>query len=175
MRAHLTYCSQLWRPRLIKDIINLERIQRRATKFILNNNQLDYKLRLVSLRLLPLMHWLEMQDILFLVKCLQQPTANPEIANLVSFSSSITRAGQSGNKLKVNLNKTTSSRHFYTSRIVRLWNTFPVETIDLSKSFRTIKSRVQEHLINNYLQNFDAENTCTYHFVCPCIVNVSPR
>ena len=149
VRAHLTYCSQLWRPRLIKDIINLERIQRRATKFILNNNQLDYKSRLVSLRLLPLMYWLEMQDILFLVKCLQQPTANPEIANLVSFSSSITRAGQSGNKLKVNLNKTTSSRHFYTSRIVRLWNTFPVETIDLSKSFRTIKSRVREHLINN--------------------------
>ena len=138
VRSHLTYCSQLWRPRLIKDIINLERIQRRATRYLLSNNQIDYKSRLTSLHLLPLMHWLELQDVMFLVKYLQQPTANPEIAKLVSFSSSITRAGQTGIKLKVKLNKTTSARHFYTSRIVRLWNAFPAETIDLSKSFITI-------------------------------------
>jgi len=84
VRSHLTYCSQLWRPRLIKDIEILERIQRRVAKYIIGNNQMDYKSRLLSLYLLPLMHWLELQDIMFLVKCLQQPTANPEIASLVS-------------------------------------------------------------------------------------------
>ena len=93
---------------------------------------MDYKSRLLSLHLLPLMHWLELQDIMFLVKCLQQPTANPEIASLVSFSYSSTRAGQTGNKLKVKLNKTTSSGHFYTSRIVRLWSALPVEVINLT-------------------------------------------
>ena len=93
VRSHLTYCSQLWRPRLIKDIEILERIQRRATKYIIGNNQMDYKSRLLSLHLLPLMHWLELQDITFLVKCLQQPTANPEIASLVSVSYSCTHAG----------------------------------------------------------------------------------
>ena len=35
--SQLTYCSPLWRPYLIKHIIQLERIQRRATKFILND------------------------------------------------------------------------------------------------------------------------------------------
>jgi len=55
VRSHLTYCSQLWRPRLIKDIEILERIQRRATKYIIGNNQMDYKCRLLSLHLLPLM------------------------------------------------------------------------------------------------------------------------
>ena len=54
VRSHLTYCSQLWRPRLIKDIINLERIQKRATKYLLSNNQIDYKSRSTSLHLLPL-------------------------------------------------------------------------------------------------------------------------
>ena len=128
---------------------------------------MDYKSRLLSLHLLPLMHWFELQDIMFLVKCLQQPTANPEIANLVSFSHSIARAGQTGNKLNVNLNKTTSSRHFYSSRIVHLWNAFPADTIDLSKSFATIKRRVQEHLIHNCIQKFDPENTCNFPFHLP--------
>ena len=145
--------------RLIKDIVNLERTQRRATKHLLNTNKLDYKSRLFSLQLLPLtcMHWLEMQDIMFLVKCLQQPTANPEIANLVSFSFSITRGGQTGNKPKVKLNKTTICGHFYTSRVVRLRNAFPVENLDLSKLFASTKSQVRKPLLLNYLQKFDPE------------------
>ena len=42
VRSHLVYCSPLWRPHLIKDIEIFERVQRRATKFILNNYHLDY-------------------------------------------------------------------------------------------------------------------------------------
>ena len=36
VRSQLTYCSQIWRPALIKDIKKLEKPQRRATKFILD-------------------------------------------------------------------------------------------------------------------------------------------
>ncbi len=51
----VTYCSApLWRPHLSKGIQLLENIQRRATKFILNDFISDYKTRLTSLRLLPL-------------------------------------------------------------------------------------------------------------------------
>ena len=35
VRSQLSYCSQIWRPVLIKDIVSLERIQRKATKSIL--------------------------------------------------------------------------------------------------------------------------------------------
>ena len=41
--SQLTYASQIWRPHLIKDILALERIQRRATKHILNDFNSDYK------------------------------------------------------------------------------------------------------------------------------------
>ena len=55
VKSQLTYCSQLWRPRLIKDINRLENVQRRATKYILQDYTSDYKTRLLSLELLPLM------------------------------------------------------------------------------------------------------------------------
>ena len=50
VRSQLIYCSQIWRPYLLKDIITLERI-RRATKFILNDYQLSYRFHLVKLHL----------------------------------------------------------------------------------------------------------------------------
>ena len=43
IRSQLVYCSQIWRPYLLKDITLLERVQRRATKFILNDYSSNYK------------------------------------------------------------------------------------------------------------------------------------
>ena len=43
VRSQLLYCTQIWRPHLMKDIVNLERIQRRATKHILNDYTGSYK------------------------------------------------------------------------------------------------------------------------------------
>ena len=99
VRSHLTYCSQLWRPKLIKDIKSLEKVQRRATKYILNDYVSDYKARLCKLKLLPLMRWFELQDIMFIVKCMQQQS--DDIRELVSFTSSKTRAGCSGHSLQI--------------------------------------------------------------------------
>uniref|UniRef100_A0A1X7T752 Endonuclease/exonuclease/phosphatase domain-containing protein n=1 Tax=Amphimedon queenslandica TaxID=400682 RepID=A0A1X7T752_AMPQE len=52
----LTYCSPIWRPNLVKDITILERVQKRATKYTLNDYSSDYKSRLISLQILPLMY-----------------------------------------------------------------------------------------------------------------------
>ena len=79
VRSQLTYCSQLWRPRFLKDIANLEQIQRRSTKYILNNYTTNYKDRLIQLNLLPLMYWYDLQDLMFLLKCLKDPDNNINI------------------------------------------------------------------------------------------------
>ena len=67
VRSQLTYCSQLWNPYLIKDTITLEKVQRRATKFILADysSDCDYKTRLLRLGILPLMYMLDLYDIMF--------------------------------------------------------------------------------------------------------------
>jgi len=65
VRSQLTYCSPVWRPYLIKDINKLEHLQRRATKYVLNDFISDYKTRLLRLNLFPLMYIFEFSDIMF--------------------------------------------------------------------------------------------------------------
>ena len=98
VRSQLLYCTPLWRPHLLKDINNIERIQRRATKYILNDYESSYRTRLLNLKLLPLMYLFELQDILFAIKSLKEPTSQFSITNYISFSSTSTRSG-ANNKL----------------------------------------------------------------------------
>ena len=67
-------CSPLWRPYPIKDIQLLERIQLRASKYILGDYTSDYKTHLIKLNLLSLMYIYELLDILFFVKSFIQVT-----------------------------------------------------------------------------------------------------
>ena len=90
IRSQLAYCSIIWRPYLIQDIIKLESIQRRATKFIMNDYTSDYKSRLLHINLLPLMYVFEITDIIFLVKSFKFPSASFNINNYVSFSTGTT-------------------------------------------------------------------------------------
>ena len=55
-RSTLLYCSCLWKPYLLSDIELIEKVQKRATKYILSDYNSDYKLRLTRLKLLPLMY-----------------------------------------------------------------------------------------------------------------------
>ena len=71
VRSCLLYCSPLWRPHQVQHIILLERVQRRASKFILNDYSTDYKSQLIKLNLLPLMYIYELMDILFFIKSLK--------------------------------------------------------------------------------------------------------
>ena len=85
------------------------------------------------------MYWLELQDVLFLVKCLQGTTDNFNIHDFIPAPSSShcpTRASQSG-KFKHKLCRTVAGHHFYLNRIIRLWNALP--QIDLSLPFQSIK------------------------------------
>ncbi len=71
VRSQLSYYSQLWRPYLLKDIQKLEQVQRRATKYIIGSN-VDYKQRLISLNILPLMYYFELVEIMFLVNSVKR-------------------------------------------------------------------------------------------------------
>ena len=166
VHSQLLYGSQIWRPVLIKDIKRLEQIQRRATKFILNGHYTGYRSRLLKLHLLPLMMTLELQDILFFVRSLNQSALNCtsfNISQYTSFSSNATRSG-SYSKLVQPFVKTNRFKNFYFNRFPHLWNTPP--PIDLQLSYESIKIKLTDLFWNSFVQNFDSNNPCSYHFCC---------
>ena len=165
VRSQLTYCSQLWNPYLIKDTIILERVQRRATKFILSDYVSDYKSRLLRLGILPLMYMLDLYDIMFFIKALQQPSPQFNIYHYISFSSSNTRSS-SANKLNHTLTNRNYTRNFYFNRLSRIWNQLPC--IDINQSLPVIKDAIHKYLWQHFVTNFSSNVPCTYHFCCRC-------
>ena len=69
VRSNLEYCSVVWSPFTKRNIDKLERIQRRATKFILKSND-QYDIRLRELNLLTLEQRRFLFDVTFLFKAL---------------------------------------------------------------------------------------------------------
>ena len=167
VRSQLTYGSQIWRPHLIKDITDLERVQRRATKYILNDFHSSYKNRLQSLKILPLMMQLELYDILFFIRCLKESDVNTafSIQSYVSFSNSNTRSA-THLKLKHSLSKTHAAGHFYFNRLPRLWNSLPPVNMDLS--LHSIKKYLWQLFWTKFKHTFQSDKPCSFHFVCPC-------
>ena len=54
VRSHLCHASEVWAPQTPMLIIEVEKVQRRASLFICKNNKLSYKERLFILNLIPL-------------------------------------------------------------------------------------------------------------------------
>lgn len=137
----ITYCSTVWRPSLVSDFVALERFQRRATKYILDDYSSDYRTRLSTLNLLPLMYRLELSDIMFFLSSLRHPTPQFNIMNHFSFCSSSTRSS-SHSKLCHKYSSTCSSHHSFFARFPRLWNYLP--TINLNQSPTVLKKELNQ-------------------------------
>jgi len=68
----------------MKDITKIERLQHRATKYVLQDYNSDYKTHLTKLQLLPLlMYVLEVSDLMSCVNCIKNPTSSFNINNII--------------------------------------------------------------------------------------------
>ena len=153
----------MWRPYYIKDILLLERIQRRATKYILNDYESSYKSRL--LHLLPLMYMFELNDLNFFIKSYKSASSHFNINDYINFRTSITRSSTS-HKMIHQCSSSTLSHHFYFCRLPRLWNSLP--PIDLTLPTTKIVVFVKTFLWSHFVNNFDSDNVCIFHYLCPC-------
>ena len=70
VRSNLEYCSVVWSPYIKRNTDELERVQRRATKFILKIDD-PYDIRLKKLNLMSLEKRRSLTDVTFLYKVLR--------------------------------------------------------------------------------------------------------
>jgi len=167
MHSQFMYCSQIWRPNLAQDIQLLEKVQRRATKFILNDYSSSYKVRLTKLSMLPLMFIFKLNDLLFFfIKSIKNPSSHFDITKWVHFNSSGCTRSSSHSKPVHNHTKFISSRHFYFNRLPRLWNVLPPLNLDLS--IQILKRKLINIFWSIFTSKFGDNNYCIYHVVCPC-------
>ena len=59
-----------------------------------------------------------------------------------------------------------SSSNFYFNRFPRLWNSLPSVDDDVSTS--VVISRLKALFWSHFLLNFNNDDPCSYHFLCPC-------
>jgi hypothetical protein len=88
VKSQLCYATEVWSPSIRASKINLERVQRRATRRILQlkKGEMDYKDRLLALNRLPLAYDREIKDLTFFLKTLHG-FYDLNILNFVSFVS----------------------------------------------------------------------------------------
>ena len=69
-----------------------KQLQRRTTKFIMNDYQSSYFNRLVKLQSFPLIYTFEFAEIMFAIKALKSTSDSFDISNYVSFCFGSTRS-----------------------------------------------------------------------------------
>ena len=168
VRSILEYCSPMWSPNHVKDIIKLERVQRQASKFILNDYVSPYHERCTALSILPLCFRREIIDLCFLYSYLHGKLSCDYSSNFeLACPHNGLRSAQQGVLFKLPLCKTVQFQCTYFYRTVRLWNTLPFVIRDAS-SLQIFKKNLNE-LYLAMVNLFDVNNRCTWSLSCACV------
>lgn len=166
VRSLLEYASQVWSPCLVKSLKIIESVQRRATKFMLNNINIPYKERLLRTKLLPLSFRRELLDL----KCLHQSLFGSSNLRGMFPPKRGTRYSAAPNMLRSSNAKTECYRAFYSQRANLLWNKLDSETRSLQfiQGSQIFNNRVNAYYFHKLNTSFNVNNTCTWINFCGC-------
>ena len=145
--SNLEYCSVVWSPFTKRNIENLERIQRRATKFILKSND-QYDIRLRELKLLTLELRRFSFDVTFLFKALNG-YMDADFSQFVDFycQEDLYSFRHFDNRsLKQRFARTNVLKNSLFHRIVDKWNILPYE-IRSASNVCIFKSKVMKFFL----------------------------
>ena len=130
----------IWRPRLIRDIDAVERVQRRATKTVPGISTMTYPDRLQTLRLPSLVYRRARGDMIETYKYLH----NVYDVNNEWLRRDPTRTRGHSMKLEKRRCSSTMRQHCFSNRVIKNWNSLP-ESVISSPSVNSLKSRLDQH------------------------------
>jgi len=145
VRPHLEYAAPAWSPYRKKDILALERVQKRATKLVRQLKNLSYEERLAKLNLTTLEKRRNRGDLIQLFKMYSN-------INIINWHKGPTIEGNSRPRRYSNQHRlrrpppaTCPQReNFFTYRVIKSWNSLPQEVIQ-AKSVNQFKTLLDKY------------------------------
>jgi hypothetical protein len=174
VRPHLEYCPQVWFCNSKKLLLNIEAVQRKATKYILNDYASSYTDRLISLQLTPLSMRKDYLDIVFFYNCINGliDINLAALPNFVDNSYTRTRLGLDDLLLYNSRSRYNLFDKFYTNRISKSWNCLPynIRCLELTPMGHnsTFKNELKKYMFDHLCHSFDSSNPCTWVLSCNC-------
>ena len=174
VRSTLCYATQVWSPQSIDLITRTERIQRRATKFILKLPYVcgeTYKDSLISLDLLPITYWHEFLDIMFFFKAVNNIiTVSNEVLPQPSIPSiaRLTRTSVDTNVLSLRPRKckTLTYKRSFFNRVIRTYNSLPESLRQKHLSLVRFRTLLLDYYHNAVKTSYDVDDARTWRTVC---------
>ena len=171
VKSQLSYATEVWSPANVKLRTILERVQRRATRWILRARigEISYKQRLLTLRLLPLTYDREIRDIVFLYNCIFGHT-DLNINRFVTFvPHDRSRTQNPTLMLRPAHNGTTTFQASFFNRTVKPWNTIcNLASPDKFSSLSIFKNFLRTTYFTLLDTTFDIDMPCTWFLSRDC-------
>ncbi len=172
VRSHLGYATQVWAPQTVELVKKVERVQRRATKYILNVPficDIDYKVRLLATRMLPLSYWHEYLDMIFFYKANHGIfTVDKKILPTPKQESQRQTRSSDLNSYRYIIPKfnTSTYQKSYKIRATRIWNNLPSYITSMNLPFRQFKTLLFNYYTLALEKTYDVEDPRTWKSVC---------
>ena len=144
VRPHLEYCVQAWAPHYQKDLIMLEKVQKRATRIVSGLKTLDYETRLKALNMFSLGRRYKRGDMIEVYKIFNG-LDDLKVEDFFVLDTD-GRRGHS-RKLKVQSCRLDIRKYSFSVRVVDLWNRLSEETV-CSDTLTTFKKRLDKDMSN---------------------------
>ena len=155
VRSQLEYANSIWNPCTIGIVHDIEKVQKRATKYVKACKDLSYEDRLRYLQLPTLKYRRLRGDLIQVYKILHNLYEPSTVPNLPRSADLRTR----GNSLKLLVERCRLDirRFSFCSRVVKYWNSLPDTAVN-SDSLNCFKTDVDKHFkCTNMYFDFEAD------------------
>jgi ribonucleases P/MRP protein subunit RPP40 len=159
VRPILEYASPVWSPWKQKDIVRIERVQRRFTKLVEGCKGLTYQERLKKLDLPSLYFRRRREKLIQVFKILHQ-LHDTESSNFFKLSNNMTTRGHSW-KLQAVASRLALRSNFLTVDTIQDWNSLSEEVVS-AQSLNAFKARLAKYLREDQFQTRDTGRR-SYH------------